>query len=435
MDYSKEIAAKREDAAGLEQLYRAAGRAGEADAFRDALEAAYAGAPGDGLLAAWHYRLAPQEAPEKPAGGRSPWPVALAVSLVSAVVFGLLMDQRQITPTVQPLLAYLWAPLAATFVLAFLTLAGKLPRSRVLLVFAGLAGLTAYAYVLSKQPDRVTYATLMLVHLPLLAWVAAGVGIVGLRSSAGQRFAFLAKSIELFITGGLFLGVGGILMVVTAGLFQASGINLFEWPVFTRLAAAGAGLIPALATATIYDPRLSPLEQRFEDGLSRLLATLLRLALPLTLLVLAAYICVIPFNFMQPFQNRDVLIVYNIMLFAVMALLIGASPAKIAAGGLKGEKWLRAGLIVLAGLTLLVSLYAMSATIYRTVQGGLTPNRVTVIGWNVINIGILGLMLYRQARAGAVRWLEALHAAFSAGVAGYMIWTIILVVAMPWLFR
>ena len=55
---------------------------------------------------------------------------------------------------------------------------------------------------------------------------------------------------------------------------------------------------------------------------------MMRLLLPLTLGVLVIYIIVIPFYFFEPFNNRDVLIVYNLMLFAIMALLLGATPIR-----------------------------------------------------------------------------------------------------------
>jgi hypothetical protein len=58
-------------------------------------------------------------------------------------------------------------------------------------------------------------------------------------------------------------------------------------------------------------------------------------------------------------------------------------------------------LIAVALLAVVVSLYALAAIGYRTWEGGITLNRLTIIGWNVINIGILALLLLRQRRADA----------------------------------
>ncbi len=95
------------------------------------------------------------------------------------------------------------------------------------------------------------------------------------------------------------------------------------------IAAGGAGLIPVIAVATIYDPLAEPKDQDFTQGLSKFIGTMMRLLLPLTLGVLVVYIFVIPFNFFQPFQNRDLLIIYNAMLFAIMGLLVGATPISL----------------------------------------------------------------------------------------------------------
>mgnify|MGYP000299541529 CR=1 FL=1 len=52
----------------------------------------------------------------------------------------------------------------------------------------------------------------------------------------------------------------------------------------------------------------------------------------LTLALLVVYLAFIPFNFRAPFENREVLISYNAMLFAVMALLLGAKAKALLDG-------------------------------------------------------------------------------------------------------
>jgi hypothetical protein len=147
------------------------------------------------------------------------------------------------------------------------------------------------------------------------------------------------------------------------------------------------------------------------------------------------YLFVIPFNFIQPFRNRDILIVYNVMLFAVMGLLIGVTPMQEQDLPQKYHGALRTGVLAVAGLTALISLYALSATVYRTALGGFTINRVTVIGWNVVNIGILVLLVYKQLKYGATAWIRSLQSTFSAGTIAYVVWALFLVLATPWLFH
>jgi hypothetical protein len=160
----------------------------------------------------------------------------------------------------------------------------------------------------------------------------------------------------------------------------------------------------------------------------------MRFLLPLTFLVLLVYLVFILFNFRAPFENRDVLIIYNVMLFAIVALLVGATPITLADISPRTARWLRTGIIAVAFLALLVSLYALTAILYRTANDRPTPNRLTFIGWNVINIGLLLLLLILQLRAKKGRWLDQIYRAFSAGTVAYAGWALVVILTIPWLF-
>jgi hypothetical protein len=180
---------------------------------------------------------------------------------------------------------------------------------------------------------------------------------------------------------------------------------------------------------------VGPIAQDFSQGLSKFITTMMRLLLPLTLVILVIYIFVIPFNFMQPFNNRDVLIVYNVMLFAILGLLIGATPIRTDDISFKVQSTLRNGILAVAALTTLISLYALSAVIYRTVLGGITINRITIIGWNTINITILFLLIFKQFKSGRQAWVESLRWTFGIATNTYMVWTLFLIIAIPLIFR
>ena len=230
------------------------------------------------------------------------------------------------------------------------------------------------------------------------------------------------------MVAGLLAIAGGIFTGITFGLFNALGIEPPE-AVARLFFAGGAGLIALVAVALVYDPAVAPIAQSFEDGLSKLVALLLRLLLPLTVAVLLIYVGFIPFNWREPFENREVLMIFNAMLFAVIALLLGATPVHEADLGERVQTWLRRGVIALAALALLVSLYALAAILYRTVIGHLTPNRLLFIGWNVINVVILAVLLVLQVRAGRARWLPAMHRTFAIGTVLYLIWAVVGLVA------
>jgi hypothetical protein len=407
--------------------------------------ARHAALPDDVLYAAWYHRLrsvtkeAEEPAKAPATGRRGPnWAVAVPLSIVTGLIFWALSDfeHLQVTPGVPQLFVW-WSPIAATSALVYLALTTKKPLKRALGLGLGLLVVAAYAVLLAPRlnpPWKVgQFATLSAIHIPLLAWVALGISVLGTRSRTEDRFAFLTKSIEVAIAAGLYLAAGLAFGGITVGMFAALGIELPE--LWLRLIAAGGfGLLPVLAVATVYDPTMSPAEQDFEQGLSKFVATMMRLLLPLTLAVLVVYVVVIPFNFMAPFRDRDVLIVYNLMLFAILGLLLGATPLRAEVLSPRLQKALRAGIIAVAALTELVSLYALSATVTRTIQGGWTPNRLTIIGWNMINMGILALLLTRQAKGGREGWVERIQSVFSLATNAYWVWGVFLLVAVPVLF-
>ena len=82
----------------------------------------------------------------------------------------------------------------------------------------------------------------------------------------------------------------------------------------------------------------------------------------------------------------------------------------------------------------MVSVYALAAIVYRTVQEGFTPNRVTFIGWNVINTGLLVLLLVRQLGSSGDTWVAAMKRTYSVGTVAYVVWSLVVLAALPWLF-
>jgi len=260
------------------------------------------------------------------------------------------------------------------------------------------------------------------------------VALIGLAYDQDNRFAFLMKSLEVFIVGGVYLIAGMVFGGITLGMFQALSIELPE-TLMRLIAVGGAGLIPVIAVVTIYDPLSQPKDQDFKQGLSKFIATMMRLLLPLTLGVLVVYLFVIPFNFSQPFKNRDVLIIYNAMLFAIMGLLVGATPIDLGEVSPRLGSALRSGILAVAILATLVSLYALSAILYRTVTGALTFNRLSMIGWNIINISLLVMIVVRLLRRNAQPWNAHLKAVFSLGAVAYVAWSLFVILVMPFIFR
>ncbi|MGC9469067.1 MAG: hypothetical protein ACP5HS_10785 [Anaerolineae bacterium] len=438
MNYDAQIQAAESDPQQLEQLYQDARDSDQIEDFRLAMFACYRSDPENVLFAAWTYRLSEPAEDDRKSGRATNWLAAVPLSILTGLTFWAISDvENFLVLDLIPQIALWWSPIATMSALVFMAVTAKKRYGVAAALGLGLLAAAAYAVLLAPAfrfdwaPKQ--YLILAVIHIPLLCWAALGIWVLGVKSSMENRFAFLIKSIEVVIVAGLYLAAGMAFGGITIGMFAALGIELPEL-LLRLIGAGGVGLLPVLAVATVYDPTAAPANQNFEQGLSKFIATMMRLLLPLTLVVLAVYILVIPFNFLAPFERRDVLIVYNLMLFAIVGLLIGATPIRADDLSPDLQKYLRAGIIAVAILAVLVSGYALSAVVYRTLQGGLTLNRLTVIGWNSINIGILLVLVITQIRKGHEGWGEALQTVFSRATNAYLAWGLFLLIALPILF-
>ncbi len=425
MKYLTEIKTAINDPEGLEKLYQLSRISNEEAEFRaDIIEVAD-NTPDNKLLAAWRFRFAnlPMLKPKR----TTHWVLALVFGVISGLILWTISDVEIQFLDIVPYFFLLWAPIATIPAILYLTIVAR--KNYLYAAISCIALIVAGTYILLISPGLSEtsgeyYLILMLIMLPLLSWIAIGVAVMGFRSNYTNRFAFMIKSIEVMITAGVYLIFGMAFGAITVGLFAALNITLPD-SLIRFAAACGVGLISVLAIATVYDPQVPPEEQDFNQGLSKFVFTLVRLLLPLTLLVLGIYILMIPFNFIAPFENRNLLIVFNVMQFAIIGLLIGATPLKVDDLSMKFQTWLRRGIIAVAILALVISLYAMSAVVYRTVIGYLTLNRLAIIGWNIINIVILFALVLTQPRKSLSGWHVRLQIVFSKATTAYLVWCII----------
>ena len=372
------------------------------------------------------------------------WPLAIVLSLALGVVFRL-TAWHSMGVTFLP--GYVWAPAAGVAILLYLWLArGRLQATGTRdgetaspeptqVAWAALVLTGFVANALTFASERLgALALLSAIHLPLLTWLVMGVAVLGRADDPLERFAAVVKSIEVLVTGAICAGVVAIFSGVTVGLLTALQVKLPPQIVQTAFAFL-LGLIPVLAVASVYDPGLRPAAQRFGAGVTRIFFIVARLFLPLTLLVLLLVAAILPSRFGVLSENRGTLMIFNAMLFAVMLLIVGATPLRADDLAPRDAAWLRRGIAALAFAAAVVGAYALAAVLSRTAQGGLTPNRLTVVGWNVVNLVALLLLLLRQLRAGHGGWVRALHVAFGEGLALYALWSAFVLVALPHLAR
>jgi len=430
-----------QSASSLERLYRQAVRQGEQESFRAALARAFSSGRRSALLDAWGYRLdiLPVEEPAKGDARIQPaeshiWTAAISMSIVSGLVWALLGGGKPPLPfpdQAAPLFWVGWAPVTALLIMGFLLATGRVGGQRRIFPMAA-AAIAVLSFVGWARKDSAPVLTAF--HFPFLIWIGLGAAATWrIRNRALQRIGFITKSAEALVTAGIYLAGAGVFGVLTMGIFDILGIHFAqEW--IHRCAAFVLGLLPVLAVASIYNPRLSPAEQDFSTGPARLMRLLTRLLLTPVLAVLAIYVLwFIPRYFWRPFEERAVLIVYNATLAAVLLVIVLAIPHLDEEMSARWRKLLRQGISAICVLAFILNLYSFAAVISRTVRFGISPNRHAVIGWNIVTLLMLGSILVGQIRSGSSDWSDRFRESFVRFLPLAALFALWVIVASPWI--
>ena len=431
MTLKEDIEAVRGDPAGLERLYRDMRATGNEEAFGEALRQCAAAHPGDVLLAAWIHRLglSVERGPEEGAGRR--WGGIIGLGTLLGVGSALLARGKPPAPIPgegDALFWVGWAPLVALGLLAFLARAERSRVCRVRYAVAAVAVVVAALYVgLTLGPGTDDAALLGALHLPFFVWAVVGAALCLCHSDpARQAYAYLVKSVEVVLTGGIFFGAGMIFAGLTYGIFSVLGIELPEEDLQV-VAAWAVGALPLLALGSVYDPSASPLTQDRQAGLTRTLRILARLLLPLALGVLLVYVLwFLPVYFRKPFEEREVLIVYNVTILAIMVLLTIVVSGPVEARTERGRALFRYAVLGLGMLTLVLNAYALAAVGGRLYAFGLTPNRVAVFGWNVTTLVIMAGVGVRLWHARGGPWLSVFRTSVGRFAPLAAVWALVL---------
>ncbi len=163
--------------------------------------------------------------------------------------------------------------------------------------------------------------------------------------------------------------------------------------------------------------------------LSQIIATLFS---PLVLVTLIIFLSAMLISGKDPYNDRDFLLVFNIMLLGVMGIII------FSVLGAASGRYERINTLILSGLSLIAiitDLVALSAIFYRLGEYGLTPNRLAVLVSNLLILVNLVLIL---TDLGRIIFKKKEHAVVENTVARflpvYLVWIVVVVFGFPLFF-
>ena len=398
----------------LEQLYQK-----DRQAFKKAFAEMYPEIREHPLAAAWHERLHYRSAAASTTD-RYDW-IFIGLSIFTAGMILKLpelfrLDEetfytRNVSFAVFPMLT------------AFFAWKNGLSQKRIILLVL-MFGLSALYINLLPHKNSSDTIDLACLHLPILFWSVLGYSFLGNAfNSSTQRIDYLKFNGDLIVISALMAIAGVLFTLITFGLFSMIGMDIENF--YGRyIALFAAPAIPILGT---YLVRNNP---TLVNRISPLIA---RIFTPLVFVMLLVFLISMLITGKDPYQDREFLLIFNGLLIGVMAIILFSITEAAKGNTGRIQQWLLFGLSI---LTLIVNGIALSAITFRLIEFGLTPNRLAVLGSNLLIMTHLLLVTYRiwenmRGRSG----VEKVEQAIAWFLPAYTAWTVIVVFIFPVLFR
>ena len=284
------------------------------------------------------------------------------------------------------------------------------------------AGVLANAYPFTPKGSTEMLTAL---HLPIALWLVVGIAYAADRWGAKQvegRMDFVRFSGELFIYYGLIAFGGIVLTAFMITLFKTIGVDA-EW--FVQSWEIPCGAAGAVVVA-------SWLVEAKQSVIENMAPVLTRIFTPLFAALLVVFLATLLITGRGIGIERNMLIAFDGLLVVVLGLLLYAISARDSRSPAGAFDVMQVVLVVSALIADLVALWAIGA---RTSEFGFSPNRVAVLGMNLIllvNLAWSAVLYIRFLRGrGPIAALERWQTSY---LPVYSVWAAIVVLVFPLVF-
>lgn len=408
-----EILSHLNDPGQLEKLYRS-----NKAAFKRAFSNIYPELKGNNLADFWNERLN-YESDEISWGSRN----ELLFVVITSLFAGLLAK----LPAIFPISEEYFYPrnigfIVLPFLAAYFAWKHKLTVNKMAFIAGAVVVCLVYINSLPNNPESDTLL-LACIHLPLLLWVVLGVSFTGNELLDYKKcLEFLRFNGDLAVMAALLVIAGVLMTGITIGLFSLIGFQIEEF-YSEYIVAFGLPSIPIVATyLTQTNPQL----------VNKVSPVIAKLFSPLVLGMLIIYLGAIIFSGKDPYNDREFLLLFNLLLMGVMALIFFSIAESTTKSASVSGLWI---LLLLSIVTVVVNGIALSAISFRISEWGITPNRVAVLGGNVlilIHLLIVTVMLFKTISRKAA--ITEVGRSIALYLPVYLIWTVVVIFFFPLVF-
>jgi hypothetical protein len=338
----------------------------------------------------------------------------------------------------------------------YLLLSKGLPK-RIHWIWVSLAFLIPATFInILPNSDKNDAVMLSCMHLALLMWCVYGIIFIGMDTKTAKRMEYIRYNGDLVVLTTIILSAGGLFSILTLGLFNIMGFHIEEF-YFKFIGIWGLVSAPIVATYIIRNHAI------ITNKIAPIIANIFS---PLVLIMLIIFLISLPFSAKDPYNDREFLLIFNLLLLAVMAIIVfsvsetskskkqqlnllaakqrgifdsgkekvNALTPPQAAGNARPE-FNKVILTLMAIAALIINTVALSAIIYRLGEYGFTPNRTAVLGANVllfVHLIWIAINLFRVTFKK--KDIELVEDTVSKYLPVYTAWTMIVVFGFPWIF-
>ena len=363
MDISNQIIQNMANPHELERMYRK-----EPEAFKKSISSVREKNPDSQVLDVWYERLHFNETAntEKAPLFQKDFLVMGLLAIVAGLCTRVILhfaEQQAISPVN---LVFGILPFMAAYFLY-----NNTPKKNVLYTLGSLF-LISVTYLNTLPLEQKDSIILAYLHLPIFLWVLLGLAFTGNEYGIGsKRLAYLKFNGEFCILYASMAISGMLLTALTMQLFNFMGMDISEF-YFENVVLFGAAALAIVASYLV--SRNLKLAKNIAPYIAKIFS-------PLVLVTLLVYLVTVLYVGKNPFLDRNFLIVFNGILLCVLAVTIFSITESSTDEKKTISDYINFALI---GLALIIDSVALSAIVFRLSSFGISPNRIAVLGVNIL---------------------------------------------------
>jgi hypothetical protein len=289
-------------------------------------------------------------------------------------------------------------------------------------VFVIFMIMTVYVNLLPSVTDSASI-NLVYIHLPLMMWFIYGLVFIDFNlNDKLRRIEYIRYNGDLAIFIAIMVIAGGILTGITIGLFNAIGLHI-ETFYMENVVIVGAVSIPIVATY---------ITRNYAVLTNKIAPLIANIFSPMVLLTAVIFLAALAVSGKDPYSDREFLLIFNVMLIGVMAVIVFSISETSAT---KKQKFNELILFVLSIVTVIIDLIALSAIFYRLGTFGITPNRLAVLGSNILILANLAWLIPELYKVNFRKALiEEVELTIARYLPVYLIWILFVIIGFPLIF-